>query len=115
MWAHLGLSVVLFTILHTLVWFSTNLQFVKGIETSKSLFIAIVLSIPITLCAFFATRIAYSALSDSLWSVRFIAFGISYLVFPILTWTVLGESMFTLKTLTCIFLSIVIVCIQVFL
>ena len=115
MWLQLTQSAILFTILHTLVWFSTNLQFVKGVGTSKSIFIAILLSIPITICAFFATRIAYSALSDSLWSVRFIGFGISYLVFPILTWVVLGESMLTLKTLSCIFLSIVIVCIQVFL
>jgi len=114
LWLQLAISTFLFTILHTLVWFSTNLQFVKGFDNSKSLFISLLLSIPITLCAFYATKIAYSAMSDSLWSVRFIGFGMSYLVFPILTWTILGESMFTIKTISCICLSIIIVCIQVF-
>lgn len=114
MWFQLAISALLFTLMHILVWFSTNLQFVKGFESSKSLLIALALSLPITLCAFYATRTAYIAMSDSLWSVRFIGFGMSYLVFPILTWAVLGESMFTMKTLLCIFLSIIIVCIQVF-
>lgn len=114
MWFQLAISTFLFTLMHTLVWFSTNLQFVKGFDTGRSLLIAMILSLPITLCAFYATKTAYMAMSDSLWSVRFIGFGMSYLVFPILTWLVLGESMFTVKTLLCIFLSIIIVCIQVF-
>jgi hypothetical protein len=35
-------------------------------------------------------------------------------VFPILTWWLLKESMFTPKTMVCIALSFLIVCIQVF-
>lgn len=114
MWYQLLISALLFTVLHIFVWFSANLQFVKDMDQERSLFIALMLSIPITLCAYYATRVAYSALDGSLWSVRFIGFGISYLVFPILTWAVLGESMFTFKTLSCILLSFIIVYIQVF-
>ena len=70
------------------------------------------LAIPTSLLAYYATRIGYSALGDSVWSLRFIGFGTSYLVFPVLTWLLLGESMFNLKTMLCIGLSFVIVGIQ---
>ncbi len=112
--AKLIIGCFLFCLLHVMVWFSTNLQFVKGFESSRTLLYAIGLSIPITVTAYFATKITYTALEDSLWAVRFIAFGMSYLVFPVLTWALLGESMFTLKTLSCVLLSILIVFIQVF-
>lgn len=112
--AKLAVGCLLFCLLHVMVWFSTNLQFVKGFESSKTLMYAIGLSIPITITAYFATKITYGALSDSLWAVRFIAFGMSYLIFPVLTWLLLGESMFTFKTLTCVLLSVLIVFIQVF-
>jgi hypothetical protein len=35
-------------------------------------------------------------------------------VFPILTWFILGESMFTTKTMLCLSLSILIILIQIF-
>ena len=115
MWYQFLVAVFLFIVLHTLVWFSTNLQFVKGSDVYNPLLVALLFSIPITLCAFYASRITYGIFNDSAWSVRFLAFGVSYLVFPILTWVMLGESMFTLKTGICIFLSLIIVCVQVFL
>ena len=107
-------GISLFLMVHIMVWCSTNLQFTKGSLSDKSLLIALCLSIPITICAYFGSRFTYEALNDSAWSVRFIGFGISYLVFPILTWCILNESMFTIKTLLCILLSVAIVCIQVF-
>ena len=70
-------------------------------------------SLPISLCAYYASRLGYSELGDSAWGVRFLAFGTSYLVFPVLTYILLGESMFTLKTGVCIFLSILIISIQI--
>ena len=104
----------LFCLLHALVWFSTNLQFVKGFENSRTLLYAMCLAVPTTVIAYFATKLTYSSLEDSLWAVRFVGFGTSYLVFPVLTWAFLGESMFTAKTLVCVFLSLLIVFIQVF-
>jgi hypothetical protein len=99
---------------HTLVWFSTNLQFVNEKMADKSLEIAIGLGIPISLLAYFGTRYTYQSLENSAWAVRFVAFGTSYLVFPFLTWWMLKETMFTPKTLTCIILSLTIVAIQIF-
>tara|TARA_B100000700_G_C14497662_1_gene602584 strand:+ start:128 stop:475 length:348 start_codon:yes stop_codon:yes gene_type:complete len=114
MWLQLFFGSSLFIALHLLIWFSTNLQFVDGFNQKYTLPLALTLSIPATLCAYYGSKLTYGALEDSLWAVRFIGFGTSYLVFPLLTWILLGESMFTHKTLACIFLSIIIVYIQVF-
>ena len=106
----LGVSALI--LVHILVWVTTNLQLVDGWkDTDKIWWVIIGLAIPTSLVAAFATRQLYASL-DSVWSIRFIGFGTSYLVFPIMTWLLLGESMFTLKTTLCILLSIVILMIQ---
>ena len=99
-------------LVHILVWLTTNLQLVEGWKDSGKIWWVIIgLAIPTSLIAAYATRMLYISL-DSAWSIRFIGFGTSYLVFPVMTWILLGESMFTLKTLLCIALSIVILMIQ---
>ena len=72
-------------------------------------------SVPISLCAYYASRLGYGELGDSAWGVRFLAFGTSYLVFPVLTYLMLGESMFTFKTMICVALSVIIISIQIWL
>jgi len=110
---HLLSGIVLFVLMHICVWWSTNAQFIDGWKSSSALTLSLTLAIPITLFAFYASRLTYASLDEQAWSVRFVGFGISYLVFPLLTWHFLGESMFTAKTLACIFLSLVIIYIQV--
>jgi len=107
-------AAILFTSLHTLVWFAANTQFISPEWRDKSLQIAIVTAIPATLCAYYGARFAYDALNESVWASRFLAFGISYLIFPVLTYVLLGESMFTLKTMACVLLSFLIIFIQVY-
>ena len=114
MTSRLALGVLLFVVMHIMVWVSTNTQFMKSMQHINTLSIALVLSLPITLCAFYGSRYTYNALHESAWSARFMGFGVSYLVFPVMTWALLDESMFTRKTLVCILLSILIVCTQVF-
>ena len=114
MWSNLLIGVAFFIVLHVKIWFSTNLQFVNADISDKSLLISLCLAVPISLCAYYGSRFTYEELDSSVWAVRFIGFGTSYLIFPMLTWFILKESMFTPKTLVCIFLSAVIVCIQVF-
>lgn len=106
-------SIALFILCHTLVWFSTNLQFVSDYWKSKSLLIALVISLPLTACAYYASRFGYDAL-DSAWGVRFLGFGLSYLVFPILTYFLLGESFLTAKVIVCTLLSICILIVQIY-
>ena len=95
-------SALCFVTLHVLVWFSTNLQFMTTGWSAKSIWVSLTLAIPI------------SMLGDSAWGVRFLAFSLSYLTFPFMTYYLLGESMFTLKTMLCIILSCAILAIQLF-
>ena len=50
--------------------------------------------------------------TGSVWTARFVFFGLSYLVFPISAYLFLNESPFTLKTALCTLLSILIIAIQ---
>jgi hypothetical protein len=106
------LTFVLFFILHIGVWFSTNTQLISEEWKDRSFWIMMALAIPTSLFAYYATRVGYSELNNSAWSLRFIGFGTSYLVFPMLTWLLLGETMFTIKTMVCIGLSFLIILIQ---
>lgn len=108
-------SISLFIMCQALVWFSTNLQFVNEYWKAKSLMVALILSLPLTTCAYFASRFGYAALDGSAWGVRFLGFGMSYIVFPVLTFALLGESFFTAKVLICTLLSVCIIAVQVFL
>ena len=107
-----GLGIFALVVVHILVWITTNLQLVEGWKDSDKIWWIIVgLAIPTSVVAAYATKLLYAS-SESVWSIRFIGFGTSYLVFPIMTWLLLHESMFTLKTTLCIFLSVVILVIQ---
>ncbi len=104
----------MFTVLHIFVWFSANAQLISEGWREKSLILTLALSVPISMLAYYGTRIGYDAVGESAWGVRFLAFGSSYLVFPLLTYFLLGESMFTLKTMLCVILSCIIISVQVF-
>ena len=105
--------ILVFLLMHVLAWFSSNAQFINEAWKDKSLLISMIVSIPLSLCAYYGTKLGYEPLGNSVWGIRFVAFGISYLVFPILTYYMLGESMFTLKTMICIFLSIIMIAVQI--
>ena len=112
--ANLVYCFLCFMALQVAAWFSTNLQLAAGYSPTKTLAVALILAVPTTLLAYYGTKFGYEALGGA-WSVRFFAFAVSYLVFPILTWYILGESMFTLKTMSCVVLSIIIILIQIYL
>jgi hypothetical protein len=98
------------------VWFSANGQFIKenNFFTNHGLLFAMAVGPIIGALGFYGSKLIYGAMSGSVWQIRFIGFGLSYLVFPLLTWMILGESMLTLKTLICIFLSLLILLIQIY-
>ena len=102
----------LFAVIHVIFWYGSNLQLIM--ENQKAaLAWAIGLSVPASILVFYATKLGYAEF-DSLWTVRLVGFGSSYLVFPIMTYFYLGESPFSTKTMLCIFLSFAIICIQLF-
>ena len=104
----------LFVLLHACVWFSNNTQFIDGMEKSNSLLICIALSVPTALIGYYGSRYAFETFG-SVWSIKLFGFGIGYLVFPILTWILLKESPFTLKTCLSIVFAFAIIGIQLFL
>ena len=105
-------SASLFFLMHTLVWFSTNLQFIKNYQ-NRSFEICVILAIPTSLLAYYAARYGYEAF-NTVWSVRLMGFGLSYLVFPLMSWILLNESPFEPKTMISIALSALIVGLQLF-
>ena len=95
-----------------LIWFSTNSQLVEGWSKTSAIYICAGLALPISFITFYATKVGFDALG-SLWSLRLLAFGMSYIAFPALTWFFLKESPFSVKTMSCIGLSVIIIAIQV--
>ena len=108
------LSVVLFTTCHALGWFGNSLQFMSRWWESRPLTTVLIFSIPTGACAYFATRYAYKGFDGSLWAARFLGFSASWLVFPLLTWVFMAESMLTPKTMVCMALSFVIMAVQIY-
>ena len=72
----------IFTIMHILVWIGTNWQLTDNADPQQALVISVICAIPISLLAFYGTRIGYSQFG-SVWSIRLIVFGISYITFPL--------------------------------
>ena len=104
---------LIFGVMHCFVWVSTNWQLVEGTNKSHALIASLILAIPISMLAFYGTKVAYATF-ESAWSIRLLVFGISYLTFPIMTWVFLHETPFTLKTSICIALSVLIILVQLF-
>ena len=95
------------------VWFGTNSQVVWKWWSDKPILSAILFGIPASLFFWHGTKYGYMAMKE-LWGPRFLGFGMSYLTFPLLTWYLAHESMFTWKTMMCTGLAMVIMAIQFF-
>jgi len=103
----------LFAIAQTLVWFQLYSQYIWSWWEGKPLHAALLYGIPASLCFWYGTRLAIAA-TNAAWSARMLGFGMSYMTFPILTWWLLNETMFTTKTMVCVFLSLMIIMVQLF-
>jgi len=106
------LGAILLVAAQTLSWFQLNMQFVNEWWEKKGLLSVFIFGIPCGLCFWYAWKLTASGMGNKVWSARFMSYGLSYLTFPVLTYFLLKESMFTVKTISCIFLSILIILIQ---
>lgn len=104
----------LFTLGQVMAWFQNNSQFVWEWWAERPFVTVAIFSIPTGLCFWFGVKLAYEAMGQVVWGPRFVMFALSYLTFPLLTWKFLGESMFTPKTMICVFLSMLIIGVQLF-
>tara|TARA_Y100000356_G_C10995630_1_gene150663 strand:+ start:65 stop:403 length:339 start_codon:yes stop_codon:yes gene_type:complete len=94
-------------------WFSMNSQFISDWWKDKPIAAAVLMGIPTSICFWYAYKIIMES-TGSAWTARFIGSSMGLIVFPMLTWFLLGESMFTAKTMLCFFLAILIILIQLF-
>ena len=101
-----------FFVAQILVWFQGNSQLIWDWWRDKPLTAALIYSLPVSLLFWYGTKHIYESTSE-LWTVRLMGFGMSYLTFPFLTHWLLGESMFTSKTIVCTLLAISIMWIQI--
>ena len=103
----------LFVMAHILSWFQLNMQFMNPWWKNRGILAVLIFGIPCGLMFWYGWKYTTDAFGRSLWSARFISFGLSYLTFPIMTHYFLGESMFTSKTMICAMLSFLIIFVQI--
>ena len=101
----LALSFFLFVVGHWGIWYCHNSQLVWEFWRERWILPTFVFGVPASFAFWWGTKFMMECV-DTLWTVRFSTFALSYLTFPILTWWHLGESPFTLKTLICTILAI---------
>ena len=105
------IAFVLFLAAHVLAWFQTNSAILGGKLTENFLWIAIIFAPLCSVLFAYGTKIMYEEM-ESLWSIRFLTFGIGYLVFIPLTWYFLGEQILTAKNTISFLLCMILISIQ---
>lgn len=109
----LYIGIILVFVGQVLGWFHTNAQLLSTWWQNKPLVAAVAIGVPCSVCFWYAWKIIVEA-TGSVWTARFIGSSAGLIIFPILTWFLLGESMFTPKTMICFSLAILIILIQLF-
>ena len=104
---------LLFTLAHILGFFQVNLRYIYKWSQNKDIYFVLLLSMPIGFLYYKGWGLIMESSQGSAWTSRFMSFGVSYLVFPLLAYFCLGESALTLKTLVCVFLSFLIIYVQI--
>jgi|TARA_Y100000289_G_C3914517_1_gene146621 hypothetical protein len=107
------LGVALFFAGQVFGWFHMNAQFLSEWWKGRPIVSAFILGVPTSILFWYAWR-AVAESTGSVWTARFIGSSTGLILFPILTWALLGESMLTAKTMICLSLAIVILLVQIF-
>ena len=105
-------SALIFYILGSIgAFLQHNLQYMDEKYKEYNMFFIVAFSIPISFCFFNAWTYIMNT-TNSAWTAKFVFFGLSYSLFPFLSYIFLNETPFTLKNLICLMLSILIMIIQ---
>ncbi len=107
------IGILFFVLGNVIAWFQFNSQFVWKWWQDKPVLINTLLAIPMGLCFWYAIKNIVES-TEQLWSSKLIGFGVSNVVFAIFTYLFMNESVFTQKTMTCLFLAGMIIYIQIF-
>jgi len=107
------LGISLFAVGNVLAWFQFNSQFVWEWWKDKSILANAIFAIPMGICFWYAIKYIVED-TGQLWTSKLVGFGVSNVIFAILTYALLKESIFTAKTMICLLLSVAIISIQIF-
>ena len=110
---NLYIGIVFFLLANVIAWFQFNAQFVWEYWKDKPILTNLLLAIPTGLCFWHAVKYIF-LYSGEYWTAKLLGFGVSNLIFAVMTYFFLKESMFTPKTLTCMLLASFIIAIQIF-
>ena len=104
-------AILLYMIGQAMVWFQSNGQFMWPFFKKYPLLIACA-GIPISYIFISSTKLSYSGFGI-LWPGRMLGFAVGVIIFTILSWAFMGETV-DFKTALCLLLSVLIICIQLF-
>tara|TARA_B100000900_G_scaffold404592_1_gene413146 strand:- start:580 stop:918 length:339 start_codon:yes stop_codon:yes gene_type:complete len=110
---NLYIGIVLVFVGQVLGWFQLNAQYLSKWWGDKPWTAAFLLGVPTSVAFWYAWKLVVDH-TGSAWTARFIGSSAGLIVFPILTWWLLGESMFTPKTMICLGLAVIIMLVQLF-
>jgi len=86
----------LFIAAQVLAWFQSNSGIIGGWLEQNYIYVALIFGPIVSVLFATGTKILYTE-GMSLWSIRFMTFGLGYLIFIPLTWYFLGEEVLTFK------------------
>jgi hypothetical protein len=96
-----------------MVWFQVygplNIEFLKN----NKKWLPYLIAIPISYLFIKGVELTTDAFKGQMWPSRFLTFSLGALSFPLLTYYFISEGI-NMKTLVCIFLSVLILIIQIF-
>jgi hypothetical protein len=104
----------LFTLGQTFAWFQLFSQHVWPWWQGKALLAIPIFGLPAGAFFYYGVQIAYSVMGEA-WGPRMMIFAASYVSFPLLAYFLMGEPIFTIKTILCIILSMTILAVQIWL
>lgn len=101
----------LFAVAQVLAWFQSNSGIIGGWMAQNYIYVALVFGPIVSLLFATGTKMMYDG-GISLWSIRFLTFGLGYLVFIPLTWYFLGEEIITVKNVISFLLCVALISTQ---
>ena len=104
----------MFAAAQVLAWFQSNSGIIGGWMAQNFIYVALVFGPIVSILFAVGTKIMYNQ-GISLWSIRFLTFGLGYLVFIPLTWYFLGEEILTFKNVLSFLLCVALISTQFFL
>ena len=86
----------LFIAAQVLAWFQSNSGIIGGWLEQNYIYVALIFGPIVSVLFATGTKMLYTE-GMPLWSIRFMTFGLGYLIFIPLTWYFLGEEVLTFK------------------